>query len=153
MEEEFESLGLNSIDVAQKIRYIAQTKFHLLLNMTQTQKLLYIAYGIELARANMRLTDEHPQAWPFGPVFPRVHSHVNFSTTPPNPGGISDEIVGLLCDVVKAFGRTSATKLSEWSHSKDSPWDKTPKDKWGRPLSDSDIREYFSKLKYVNANG
>lgn len=153
MAEEFESLNLDSVDVAQKIRYIAQTEFQLLLNMTQTQKLLYIAYGIEMARANMRLTDEHPQAWPFGPVFPRVHSRVDFSTTPPNPGEISGEIVGLLRDVVRAFGRTSATKLSEWSHSKDSPWDKTPKDKWGRPLSDGDIREYFSRLKYTKANG
>ncbi len=152
MAEEFESLNLNSIDVAQKIRYIAQEDFHLLLNMTQTQKLLYIAYGIEIARANIRLTDEHPQAWPFGPVFPRVHSKVDFSTTPPNPDGIPDEIVSLLRDVVKAFGRTSATKLSEWSHSKDSPWDKTPKDKWGRSLSDSDIREYFSRLKYIKTN-
>lgn len=147
MAEEFESLGLDSVDVAQKIRYIAQTEFGLLLNMTQTQKLLYIAYGIEMARADMRLTDEHPQAWPFGPVFPRVHSKVDFSTTPPNPTGISEEIIGLLSDVVKAFGRTSAAKLSEWSHSKDSPWDKTPKDKWGHPLSDCDIREYFSGLK------
>ena len=46
MAEEFESLDLDSVDVAQKIRYIAQTEFGLLLNMTQTQKLLYIAYGI-----------------------------------------------------------------------------------------------------------
>lgn len=153
MEAEFISLGLNSIDVAQKMRYIAQTEFNLLLNMTQTQKLLYIAYGIELARKKMRLTDEHPQAWPFGPVFPRVHSKVDFLTTPPNPNGISGEIVSLLRDVVKAFGRTSATKLSEWSHSKDSPWDKTPKDKWGRPISDNDIFEYFSKLKYIKTNG
>lgn len=37
------------------------------LNTTQTQKLLYIAYGTCLAKHDgHRLLDESPQAWPFG---------------------------------------------------------------------------------------
>ncbi len=152
MEEEFKNLCLNSVEVAEKIRHIAASEFKLNLNMTQTQKLIYISYGIELARKKTRLTDEHPRAWPFGPVFPRVHGKVDFSRTPTNPKSIPDDIAGLLRDVIRAFGRTSATKLSEWSHSKGSPWDKAPKDKWGEPLSDKDIFEYFSRLKCARSN-
>lgn len=50
MEEEFKNLCLNSVEVAEKIRHIAASEFKLNLNMTQTQKLIYISYGIELAR-------------------------------------------------------------------------------------------------------
>lgn len=152
MEEEFKELCLNSIEVAEKIRHIAASEFKLILNMTQTQKLLYIAYGIELARKKTRLTDEHPRAWPFGPVFPKVHGKVDFSCTPKNPENIHGEIEDLLRDVIRVFGRISASKLSEWSHSKGSPWDKAPKDKWGQPLSDKDIFEYFSGLKCAKSD-
>lgn len=147
MSEIFKNLCLNSVEVAEKIRHIAASDFKLILNMTQTQKLLYISYGIELARTKTRLTDEHPRAWPFGPVFPNVHRKIDFSRIPTNPKGISEEIVTLLRDVIKAFGKTSASRLSEWSHSAGSPWDKAPKDKWGQALSDDDIFEYFSSLK------
>lgn len=50
--------------------------------MTKIHKLLYISYGIFLARENKRLTNEHPQAWPFGPVFPRVHNKVSLDIPP-----------------------------------------------------------------------
>lgn len=72
---EFESLNLDSIEVANAIRFFAREQ-NVDLNMTKIHKLLYISYGVFLARENARLTDEHPQAWPFGPVFPRVHKHV-----------------------------------------------------------------------------
>ena len=153
MAEEFKNLCLNSVDVAEKIRHIAASDFKLNLNMTQAQKLLYISYGIELARAKTRLTDEHPRAWPFGPVFPNVHRKVDFLRVPTNPKNIPEEIVSLLHAVIKAFGKTSASRLSEWSHSAGSPWDKAPKDKWGCPLSDDDIFEYFSSLKCSRTDG
>lgn len=147
MAEEFKNLCLNSVDVAEKIRHIAASDFKLNLNMTQAQKLLYIFYGIELARAKTRLTDEHPRAWPFGPVFPNVHRKLNLLRVPTNPRGIPKEIVSLLREVINAFGETTVSRLSEWSYSTGTPWDKVPKDKWGRPLSDCDIFEYFLSLK------
>ena len=39
-------------------------------NMTKVQKLLYITYSVFLRVYRERLLDEHPQAWPYGPVFP-----------------------------------------------------------------------------------
>lgn len=46
------------------------------INMTKLQKLLYIAYGTYLAIKNQRLTNEHPQAWPYGPVFPTTRNRL-----------------------------------------------------------------------------
>lgn len=42
------------------------------ISKTQAQKLLYCCYGIVLAAFDERLTDEHPKAWPGGPIFPRA---------------------------------------------------------------------------------
>ena len=147
MSEEFTELNLNSVDCANKIRLLAARDFRLNLNMTQTQKLLYISYGIELALEKKRLTDEHPKAWPFGPVFPNVHRKSDFLIIPDDPKTeFSKEIVSLFNDVIAKFGKIPASKLSEWSHSKGSPWAKTPKPpetKWSEEISDKDIYEYF----------
>ena len=128
MSEEFQALNLNSVDCANKIRLLAARNFRLNLNMTQTQKLLYISYGIELALEKKRLTDERPKAWPFGPVFPNVHRKSDFLIIPDDPKTeFPEEITSLFKDVIAKFGEIPASKLSEWSHSKGSPWDKTPK--------------------------
>ena len=46
-------------------------------NRTKAQKLLYCCYGAILAEFNERLTDEHPKAWMYGPVFPRTFNDIN----------------------------------------------------------------------------
>ena len=59
MAEEFESM--DSVVVANAIRALAKEK-NIDVNMTKIHKLLYISYGVLLARKNIRLTKEHPQA-------------------------------------------------------------------------------------------
>ena len=59
--------------VATYIAALANEK-RVSVNMTKIQKLLYIAYGIYLAVKDSRLTNEHPQAWPYGPVFPTTRN-------------------------------------------------------------------------------
>ena len=148
---EFESLNLDSVDCANKIRFIAADEFGLNLNMTQTQKILYICYGIELASKKKRLTGEHPRAWPFGPIFPRVHKKLDFLKVPQNPNiSFPDEIVSLFKGIIRSFGEIPAGKLSAWSHRKGSPWDLTPKPpeaKWNNIISDDDIFNYFTLLQ------
>ena len=68
-----EEYKYNSVEVAKFIVATANNK-HLSINMTKVQKLLYIAYGIFLAVKGYRLTNEHPQAWPYGPVFPTTRN-------------------------------------------------------------------------------
>jgi uncharacterized phage-associated protein len=39
----------------------------------QLQKLVYFAHGWYLALTEKPLVDEHPEAWPYGPVFPSLY--------------------------------------------------------------------------------
>ena len=96
---------------------------------TKAQKLLYCSYGAVLAETNERLTDEHPRAWPYGPVFPRTFNDIakrrltvgmakDFETECPN------NVLELVQKTIRTFGRYSASQLSNWSHMADSPWSK-----------------------------
>jgi uncharacterized phage-associated protein len=130
------------------------------------QKLLFICYGIYLAKTNDRLfIDDYPRAWPFGPVFPKVNKRF----TP----GIPKDIIGekqnaflekkmamnTVFEVVKEYHNVSAHDLSEWSHQEGGPWYRTiygddgenSDIRWNQIISDRIIKEYFDKNRYAQA--
>jgi uncharacterized phage-associated protein len=126
-------------------------------NITKLQKLTYIAYGTCLAVTGSRLVDEHPQAWPYGPVFPTTRNKLLKIDL--NSIGLNDpdlqEIAGdatvksLVTLVCKSFGKWPAFSLSEWSHKEGSPWEKTVSShgfKWGKEINDEYIKSYFRKI-------
>ena len=146
----------SSVLIARYIVAMAQDK-GLPINMTNVQKLLYIAYGIYLAIKDERLIDEHPQAWPYGPVFPSTRNKLlkeNFyDIRIDNPEfaelRINAELNSLLNLVFNNFGDWTASELSQWSHTDGSPWEKTVNQEdfsWGNRISDEDIKSYFSMI-------
>ena len=131
------------------------------INMTKIQKLTYIFYGSWLAIKNQRLIDEHPQAWPYGPVFPTSRNKllkVDLNTISLRDDELREisrdkEINSLMNLVYNTFGSWSASSLSAWSHKEGSPWEKTvsnEKFKWGDVINDDDIRSYFKKIIIIN---
>ena len=152
----------NSVDVAKYIvAYANDNGF--IINMTKLQKLLYIAYGVYMAVKGERLTNEHPQAWPFGPVFPTTRNKLlktdfnefHLSGEVSDSLGKDAELVSLITLVFNTFGWKNATYLSEWSHQPGSPWDKTRMSrgfKWGDRIPDEYIVEYF-KNSVIVQNG
>ena len=144
---EYIELGYDSVTIAKALRWAGREKGYQL-NMTQLNKLLYIAYGTLLVRKRERLTSEHPAAWPYGPVFPRIHTHIKLSdpVTDKEFNTLNEDTKELLRQVVDSFGDISASKLSAWSHEKGSPWDiaqsKNDK-KWNQKLDDDDIYAFF----------
>ena len=146
----------SSVLIARYIVAMAQDK-GLPINMTKVQKLLYIAYGIYLAIKDERFIDEHPQAWPYGPVFPSTRNKLlkeNFyDIRIDNPEfaelRINAELNSLLNLVFNNFGDWTASELSQWSHTDGSPWEKTVNQEdfsWGNRISDEDIKSYFSMI-------
>lgn len=130
---------------------------HFGINMTKLQKLLYIIYGVYLAVKNERLTNEHPQAWPYGPVFPttrnkllkRDFSAINKDDSELDAISKDVEIQSLVKLVFDTYGGWTGTSLSIWSHKPNSPWDRAINRygfKWGDQMSDEDIREYFKSI-------
>lgn len=127
------------------------------INLTKTQKLLYIAYGAHLVLHNNRLCNEHPQAWPYGPVFPRTREALlkedlySVEMGHSRMGNVKDNeyLKNLIEFVFEGFGNYTADQLTAWSHSPNSPWDKTQnmdRFKWGMEMPDNYIRDYFRSI-------
>lgn len=135
-------------------------------NITKVQKLLYLLYGTFLCIYGERLLDEHPQAWPYGPVFPTTRTRLlkgfeNFTeiTIEDIPEEKRKELISdhklnrVLDSVLSNFGSWNAGQLTEWSHSDGSPWDKAQKSigfRWGDVISDQSIYDYFKTIIQVS---
>lgn len=145
-----------SVDVARYIIAIANSK-GIGINMTKVQKLLYISYGVFLAVKGERLLNEHPQAWPYGPVFPSTRNHLlkeNFYEISIGDSKFSvmranEELNSLLNSVFSSFGNWTAGQLTEWSHQDGSPWENTTLLEgfvWGAIIPDNLIQDYFKLI-------
>lgn len=128
------------------------------MNQTKLQKLMYVVYGAYLANDGKRLCEEHPKAWPFGPVFPRVQKHFakaeNFTDVSPSLNKTekfkllseNNELNNIISSVIKTFGNYTAMQLSDWSHKEGSPWRKaldSNNGQWNSEISDEVIKSYF----------
>ena len=152
-----ETYRYRSEDVARLIAATLNDR-KIMINITKIQKLLYIVYGTWLRVYKNRLLNEHPQAWPYGPVFPTSRNKLIKSST-----AVEDITMNLVPEdvrndatlkatidfVIDHFKNWNATQLSEWSHQVGSPWDKTVKKDgfvWGDQILDSDIYEFFCEI-------
>ncbi|WP_295915543.1 Panacea domain-containing protein [uncultured Alistipes sp.] len=152
-----------SIDIAQMLRWQAYKTQNVLLNKTQLEKLLYITYGIYAALTGIRLCDEYPKAWPFGPVFPRVAKHVDLDVQPKEymtkEYEADSDLKKAVDFVIKTYSHTTAKVLSAWSHEEDGPWYQTMykvdeqgskiESAWNAPIDFNLIKDYFNR-KFVN---
>ena len=126
-------------------------------NNTKIQKLLYCVYGTVLGRFNARITDEHPKAWPYGPVFPKVFDYIHngklielYSRLLEHE--LADEEKAFVCGIVRYFGKFAAGQLSYWSPRPESPWYKVVAVEgsgWNVVVRDQDIRDYFRESVLV----
>lgn len=153
-----------STDIATYIIALAN-KNRIAINMTKVQKLLYIVYGAFLRIYNERLLNEHPQAWPYGPVFPTTRNKLLKQEFPlisfndiiekERKKIIADERLNKVVNFVFLhFGDWNAGQLSEWSHSDGSPWQQTTDGigfKWGDVISDNLIKDYFKSIISVKS--
>ena len=129
-----------STDVALHLAAVANER-RVSINMTKIQKLLYITYGVFLRVHRERLLNEHPQAWPYGPVFPATRNRL-----------LKRDLYSIAF-VFSSFGGWNAGQLSEWSHRQGSPWEETTSREgfvWGGVISDDLIYDYFAKIVTVN---
>jgi uncharacterized phage-associated protein len=147
----------DSVLLARYLVALAYSK-GIVLNMTKLQKLLFILYGYYQATHNHRIITEHPQAWPYGPVFPRVHKFVD--VTKPSALDnlefseiVQDDLLNqTLNTIISKYSVYNASQLSGWSHMTGSPWERTTQTKdfkWSKEIPDEYISEYFSAKSIV----
>lgn len=121
------------------------------LNMSQIQAILYIAYGVWMTDHEDRLFEEHPQAWQYGPVFPRVYSKMKKGTTDTQDQYLklkndSPERFSFLERCFRRYAWTRASDLSAPHVSSGTPWALTRRSNPDSPtvrIEDDLIREWF----------
>lgn len=150
-----DAVTFQPINSLQMESYIIKycVKNNIPLNVTKIQKLMYCCYGTVLARFGVRLTDEQPAAWQYGPVFPAALKAIQylgieaFAKSPTAEAeALPDSVQHVIADTLNYFGKFLASQLSKWSHAADSPWSKAS---CGGlylylELSDDDIKHYFA---------
>lgn len=147
---------LNSVDVAAFIVKEAATNNYYI-DLTKLQKILFACYGAYLSVTGERLCDEHPKAWPHGPVFPLVYKFtkksVDFIQELLERNEDVEEKIGpdkiyILRDTIKFFSQFKAGELVNWTHKVGSPWDIATNHGQNLQVEISDdlISEYFAKI-------
>ncbi len=140
-----------SSEVALLIAAIANRR-KIVINATKLQKLLFIVYGSFLSLYNLRLLDEKPQCWPYGPVFPKLRedflaedfSKVNFSDMRiPKKVKNDHRLQNVVDFVFNGFGLWSAGDLSAWCLNS-LPCKATPDT--GQIIDDDLIRTFFNSI-------
>jgi len=127
------------------------------------QKLIYLAHGIHLARFDIPLINEDIEAWSYGPVIRTVYDEFkswgNRNITE-IPVGIvlqshrdnltEDELetIQIAWDIAKDM---TGPELSIWSHSVNSPWEKTYKSGGNKRIKREIIRDYFLNTMKIEA--
>ena len=151
-DEPVQTVRYDSLTFAKALVHMAQMEGKGL-NMSQIQAMLYIAYGVWLAQKNDRLFEEHPQAWQYGPVFPRVYSKLNKGLTDSQEQYLklkddSPERFAFLERCFRRYAWTRASDLAAPHKSKGTPWSQTRKenpDKQAVRIDDSLVAEWFSQ--------
>lgn len=152
----------SSIDVANYVvAYANEYKFGI--NLTKMLKLTYFLYGAYLAYTGERLTDEHPVAWTYGPVFERARRYfmnrdlLDVSMDDVCGELLSDKDVGAMLEYTfKVCGKSSASALVSWTHRPNSPWSITIRECKGREggvIRDEVIYDYFNGVMYEGKKG
>ena len=140
-----------SSEVALLIAAVANRR-KIVINATKLQKLLFIVYGSFLSLYNLRLLDEKPQSWPYGPVFPRLRedfiaedlSKIGFSDSRLSKSVKNDRrLSGVVDFVFNGFGLWSAGDLSSWCLNS-LPCKATPDT--GQIIDDDLIRTFFNSI-------
>ncbi len=153
----------SSLAVANAFIELAKRDDVALSNM-KLQKLIYFAQGHSLGLQDKQLVDEFPEAWTYGPVYPRVyHEFKQYGaqaiTKPsmcpfPDEEGcydwpsLNDWDQMLVEAVWKAYKDKTPIQLSELSHLKDGPWARArARAARGSEISREDMKSFFAPKK------
>lgn len=154
-------MELTSINYAKLIAWLAFNKHRITLNRTQLQKILFACYGLYLAKHHDEylFKDDKPQAWPFGPVFPRSYNRYNSIigcelTTEEKEEFMKDkDTLNMIVGITDKLCYYTARSLTAWSHQPDTPWSKVViqdgEVHWRTKLNDEDIKQYFSSDAWI----
>ncbi|WP_427449899.1 Panacea domain-containing protein [Litorimonas sp. WD9-15] len=130
------------------------------LTAMQLIKLVYLVHGWSLALRGKSLVRNRPEAWQFGPVYPRIYKQVKGKGRNAvtdllvdadgdvfYPHGISPKEELVVDHVLKSYGNKSAFSLSSITHKTDTPWDYTQKNLGlYQDIPEDEMMSHFNQL-------
>jgi len=154
--EALKAAELDSVEMINSISHIAHNQGQQMTS-SRAQIILFCIYGSHLAHTGNRLDIEHPQAWKYGPVFPRAYKKGNLNDSNACAdsfeilNGKSPEVANLLSCKTSAMLTTPMVDLNACHKGKSSPYGKTVRnnpDHWGVQIEDRLILEFFSRSRH-----
>lgn len=136
----------------------------------QLQKLVYIAHGWSLAVTGSPLTEDSPEAWDYGPVYPELWEALKMYGSAPVTRPIQymdfgrglfrdnpkDEVVAqlttdentLIDRVYELYSDFRAFQLSAMTHEQDTPWHKlyVEEKTKGGVIKNDNIKSHFIEI-------
>lgn len=161
MTKKFHELHIDSLDVAAYVTKTCAQK-NLFINLTKLQKLMYCVYGAFLVAFEARICDEHPKAWQYGPVFPKVYNLTKkhqfdlidalLRKNEIVEMQLNNEQINLISEVVDFFGQYNAKQLVDWSHHPNGAWSQSTVGGTilYNEIPDDDIYSYFKTIMQGN---
>ena len=144
-------------DVANYILEISQDdeledgEYELISHM-KLQKLVYFCQGYFLALSGRPLFNESIEAWPHGPVCPRLYQSLKrYGSSPitacidPDKINLDEQEKSIIRMVYKAYGQYSSSRLRAMTHD-DGPWNNTDS---GAEIPLDAMLSYFDSLLEV----
>ena len=144
---------LDSVEMINSISHVAR-RVGQPMTSSRAQIILYCIYGSHLAHTGSRLDIEHPQAWKYGPVFPRAYKKGTLDDGNACAESFevlnekSPEVASLLSCKTSAMLTTPMVDLNACHKGKSSPYGKTISknpDHWGIQIEDGLILDFFSR--------
>ena len=144
---------LDSVEMINSISHVARREGQPMTS-SRAQIILFCIYGAHLAHTGSRLEIEHPQAWKYGPVFPRAYKRgaLNDGSACAKSFEVlnekNPEVANLLSCKTSAMLTTPMVDLNACHKGKGSPYGKTISrnpDHWGVQIEDRLILDFFSR--------
>ena len=118
----------------------------------QIQKLVYIAFGFYAAEYDRYLFGNRIEAWKYGPVMPELYRELKtgggrqISEAKPI---VDNDVLGIIDDVVRTYGRKKAFSLVDYTHAANTPWSKVYDGTKGKEIPKQLIKEHYKALLHV----
>ncbi|HEV8416453.1 MAG TPA: type II toxin-antitoxin system antitoxin SocA domain-containing protein [Bryobacteraceae bacterium] len=120
----------------------------------QLLKLVYMCHGWMLGLYGRPLVSDRIEAWPYGPVIPRLyqankHYGSGFIGERPSaePVGFLPDEVSVMHQVWRAYGNFTGLQLSALTHKPGTPWEITCRTRGGGSVISNDlIEQYYRQL-------
>lgn len=115
----------------------------------QIQKLVYIAFGFYAAEYDRYLFSNGIEAWQYGPVIPDLYRELKardsrqISEAKPV---VDPEVLGIIDDVVRTYGREKASFLVDYTHAENTPWSNVYDGSSHKEIPKQLIKAYYKNL-------